>query len=51
MLSLEQIDQVLSQSRRIVLEGPAGSGKTTTLIQLAQRARTAGTPFMVDLPA
>ena len=38
VLSLEQIDQALSQSRRIVLEGPAGRGKTTTLIQLAQRA-------------
>ena len=50
-LSLEQIDQALSQSYRIVLEGPAGCGKTTTLIQLAQRARTAGTPFMVDFPA
>ena len=51
VLSLEQIDQALSQSRRIVLEGPAGRGKTTTLIQLAQRARTAGTPFIVELPA
>lgn len=51
VLSLEQIDQALSQNRRIVLEGPAGRGKTTTLIQLAQRARTAGTPFMVELPA
>ena len=50
-LSLEQIDQALSQSYRIVLEGPAGCGKTTTLIQLAQRARTAGTSFMVDFPA
>lgn len=50
VLSLEQIDQALSQSRRIVLEGPAGRGKTTTLIQLAQRARTAGTPFIVELP-
>ena len=50
-LSLEQIDQALSQSYRIVLEGPAGCGKTTTLIQLAQRVRTAGTPFMVDFPA
>ena len=49
VLSLEQIDQALSQSSRIVLEGPAGRGKTTTLIQLAQRARTAGIPFMVDL--
>ena len=51
VLSLEEIDQVLSQSCRIVLEGPAGRGKTTTLIQLAQRPRAAGTPFMVDLPA
>ena len=51
VLSLEQIDQVLSQSCRIILEGPAGGGKTTTLTQLAQRPRTTGTPFMVDLPA
>jgi hypothetical protein len=51
VLSLEQIDQALSQGRRIVLEGPAGRGKTTTLIQLAQRTRTAGTPFIVELPA
>lgn len=51
VLSLEQIDQVLSQSGRIVLEGPAGRGKTTTLIQLAQRGRTAGTPFIVELSA
>ena len=33
------------------LEGPAGRGKTTTLIQLAQRPRIAGTPFIVELPA
>ena len=51
VLSLEQIDQALSQSGRIVLEGPAGRGKTTMLIQLAQRARIAGTPFIVELPA
>lgn len=50
-LSLEQIDQALSQSSRIVLEGPAGRGKTTTLIQLAQRARPTGIPFIVELPA
>ncbi len=49
VLSLEQIDRELSQSGRIVLEGPAGRGKTTTLIQLAQRTRTAGIPFIVDL--
>jgi hypothetical protein len=51
VLSLEQIGQALSQSRRIVLEGPAGRGKTTTLIQLAQRAQTVGTAFIVELPA
>jgi ABC-type transport system involved in cytochrome bd biosynthesis fused ATPase/permease subunit len=50
-VSLEQIDQALSQGRRIVLEGPAGRGKTTTLIQLAQSARTAGISFIVELPA
>ena len=51
LLSLEQIDRELSQSGRIVIEGPAGRGKTTTLIQLAQRARTPGTPFIVELPS
>lgn len=51
VLSLEQIDQALSQGRRIVLEGPAGRGKTTTLIQIAQRARHAGTSFIVEFPA
>lgn len=51
LLSLDQIDRELSQSGRIVLEGPAGRGKTTTLIQLAQRARTAGTSFIVELPS
>jgi hypothetical protein len=51
VLSLEQIDQALSQGRRIVLEGPAGRGKTTTLIQLAQRTRPAGIPFIVELPS
>ena len=49
-LSLRRIDDELSRSGRVVLEGPAGRGKTTALIQLAQRPRAAGTPFMVDLP-
>ena len=49
VLALEQIDQALSRSGRIVLEAPAGRGKTTTLVQLAQRPRTAGTPFIVEL--
>lgn len=51
VLSLEEIDQRLLQSRRIVLEGPAGRGKTTTLVQLTQRARASGTTFIVELPA
>ncbi|MYE04830.1 MAG: NACHT domain-containing protein [Bacteroidetes bacterium SB0662_bin_6] len=51
VLSLEQVGRVLSQRGRIVLEGPAGCGKTTTLIQLAQRERDGVTPFMIDLPA
>ena len=49
VLPLEQIDEALSQSGRVVLVGPAGRGKTTTLIQLAQRERRAGIAFMVDL--
>ena len=51
VLSLERIHKMLLQNGRVVLEGPAGRGKTTTLIQLAQRECTAGTPFLVDLPA
>ena len=51
VLSLLQINKALSQGGRIVLEGPAGRGKTTTLIQLAQLARSVGTPVMVDLPS
>jgi hypothetical protein len=51
VLSLERIDRALSESRRIVLEGPAGRGKTTTLVQLAQRPRIIGIPFIVELPA
>ena len=51
VLSLERIEQLLWQGSRIVLEGPAGRGKTTTLIQLALYKRTVGTAFMVDLPA
>ena len=41
---------MLVQSRRIVLEGPAGCGKTTTLIQLAQFDGFQGVPVLVDLP-
>ncbi len=33
-LAIEQIDGLLSHTSRLVLEGPAGCGKTTTLIQM-----------------
>jgi hypothetical protein len=50
-LALEQIDQALLQSRRIVIEGPAGRGKTTTLVQLALRERATGIALLIELPA
>jgi hypothetical protein len=41
----------LDEGQRIVLEAPAGSGKTTTLVQFARRILSAGgLPFLVDLP-
>jgi hypothetical protein len=51
VFSLAEIDNALAESRRLVLEAPAGRGKTTTLIQLARQARAGRTAFMVDLPA
>jgi hypothetical protein len=45
------LNAVLSEGQRIILEPPAGSGKTTTLVQLARRALDAGgLAFLVDLP-
>jgi hypothetical protein len=45
------LKSVLSEGHRIVLEAPAGSGKTTTLIQLARHALGEGRlAFLVDLP-
>jgi hypothetical protein len=41
---------LLQQGRRIVLEGPAGRGKTTTLIHLAgANERPRGIPILIDL--
>jgi hypothetical protein len=41
----------LAQGRRLILEAPAGRGKTTTLLQIAQRTLPeGGLPFLVDLP-
>jgi hypothetical protein len=41
----------LSEGQRIIIEAPAGNGKTTTLVQFAQRVlSTGGLAFLVDLP-
>ncbi len=50
-LTTSHLRTLLLQGRRIVLEGPAGRGKTTTLIQLAQaNGASYGIPILIDLP-
>lgn len=50
-LSIEDLRVFLGQGRRIILEAPAGRGKTTTLVQIAQRTiAEGGLPLLVDLP-
>lgn len=45
------IAAALADARRVVLEGPAGCGKTTTLLQLARGPLCdKGVVFLVDLP-
>ena len=51
LFHLDQIHGALTQGGRIVLEGPGGCGKTTTLTQLAQRTGSVGVALVVDLPA
>ena len=50
-LTVEDLRASLAQGRRIILEAPAGRGKTTTLVQIAQRTiAEGGLAFLVDLP-
>jgi hypothetical protein len=50
-LSVEDLRASLAQGRRMILEAPAGRGKTTTLVQIAQRTiADGGLAFLVDLP-
>jgi len=50
-ISTDSLGKNLSERQRIILEAPAGSGKTTTLVQFAQRVFSAGgLAFLVDLP-
>ena len=52
ILDLASLQAALLEGRRIVLEAPAGRGKTTTLLQLAERHGERGElGFFVDLPA
>jgi flagellar biosynthesis GTPase FlhF len=49
--SLAGLCDALGESRRLVLEAPAGRGKTTTLAQLANLyTGLKGTAFLIDLP-
>jgi len=47
----DSLGAALDEGQRLVLEAPAGSGKTTTLVQFARRVLSVGgLPFLVDLP-
>ena len=47
---MNDIRAALGQNRRIVLEAPAGRGKTTTLVQLASDVQAGQIPIFIDLP-
>jgi DNA-binding transcriptional MerR regulator len=51
IFELEDLEKSLLESRRIVLEAPAGRGKTTTLIQLAELLSAhEELAILIDLP-
>jgi hypothetical protein len=51
-VELADLEDMLAQGLRISLEAPAGRGKTTTLVQLAERRTAAGSlAFLIDLPS
>lgn len=51
ILNLEHLQRALKEGRRIVLEAPAGRGKTTTLAQLGDLlCKEGGVAFLIDLP-
>ena len=50
ILELHDLQEMLAQSRRVMLEAPAGRGKTTTLTQIAARLNAVGNlAFIIDL--
>lgn len=51
VLTLDDLTAALNANGRVVLEAPAGAGKTTTLSQLASRhSQAGGIPFLIELP-
>jgi energy-coupling factor transporter ATP-binding protein EcfA2 len=51
IVALTDVQAWLVEGRRIILEGPGGSGKTTTLIQLAkQQSDASRLGFLIDFP-
>lgn len=52
VFQLTDFQRAMTQSRRVVVEAPAGRGKTTTLVQLAAQHDGSGNlAFLIDLPA
>lgn len=46
-----ELASALLRGRRVVIEAPAGRGKTTALMLIAEASADEGTPIIVDLPA
>jgi len=52
VFTLEDFGRAMNQGSHVVIESPAGRGKTTTLVQLAAQHRSSGNlAFLVDLSA
>jgi hypothetical protein len=52
-ISTADVETALLENQRVMIEGPAGRGKTTTLIQLASRATGTNSrdlSFLINLP-
>ncbi len=50
VFTVNGVRAALGENRRIVLEAPAGRGKTTTLVQLASDVQTGLIPIFVTFP-
>lgn len=51
LVRLDDLSSLLKGAGRVILEGPAGRGKTTTLLQLAQSDDPESLHLYIDLPA